>query len=498
MYLYCIIDLLSKAINSRFNLSDLLLFLAIANNIVSAIERSRRTIMILSPEYVQSEWCRMEYQKAQHEMLKLKHKIIPIVLADITEVKNIDTNLKSILNSVTYLEWPGNENSKKTDKFWKKLELSLPKKSSQQSLQSESISSDSCKISDIPSFDGLVPTSVVSSSISSSLDIRSGTESPTPSSEMIDNNSPRFQKNKRKDFKHFMDKLVRTKLFSRQDSNSSQAALVDDDTMASRSSCGSVSESTLSESTESICSTNETGHSYLNEINEDIESNSFMHSVYSDSNLRIGKGHSLDRLNTPQYFDRHEKVSERASERIRPSKRLKERFASSECEKDHCDDGQCSNCTDINGSKYHSESNSQEFLNKGYEEDTNDIIECENCLYERNRSDNNRVRISALDGSDQLRIQKLSRDNSSCPYCDHAFSRSQPYRGSAKQHKDAQNFEIMKQKKKRVASLPKNFRRKNIQRQDSAFITGDLRAGTHIEGNKATEVNSFIDVCENI
>lgn len=70
----------------------------------------------------------MEYQKAQHEMLKLKHKIIPIILQDISKVSKIDRNLKSILGAVTYLSWPGEENEKKAAYFWKQLELSLPKK----------------------------------------------------------------------------------------------------------------------------------------------------------------------------------------------------------------------------------------------------------------------------------------------------------------------------------------------------------------------------------
>ncbi|XP_060082255.1 uncharacterized protein LOC132561580 [Ylistrum balloti] len=101
---------------------------AIANNIISAIERSRRTIMILTPNYINSEWCRMEYQKAQHEMLKMRHKIIPIVLEDVSKCKTLDKNLKTILSTVTYIEWPGEEDSKRLEKFWKKIELSLPKK----------------------------------------------------------------------------------------------------------------------------------------------------------------------------------------------------------------------------------------------------------------------------------------------------------------------------------------------------------------------------------
>ncbi|XP_060577096.1 uncharacterized protein LOC132734378 isoform X2 [Ruditapes philippinarum] len=104
----------------------------ISNNIINAVEGSRRTIMVLTPRYVESEFTRFEYQKAQTEMLKRKHRIIPIMLEDISEVSDIDKNLKGIIGSVTYLEWPSTEDtsnsSKKLDKFWKRLQLSLPKK----------------------------------------------------------------------------------------------------------------------------------------------------------------------------------------------------------------------------------------------------------------------------------------------------------------------------------------------------------------------------------
>jgi len=40
----------------------------------------------------------------------------------------MDPNLKQIIKSVTYLEYPGTENEKKLSSFWERLELSLPKK----------------------------------------------------------------------------------------------------------------------------------------------------------------------------------------------------------------------------------------------------------------------------------------------------------------------------------------------------------------------------------
>ncbi|CAC5379569.1 unnamed protein product [Mytilus coruscus] len=101
----------------------------IANNIIRAVQGSRRTIMLLTPRYVQSEFTKFEYQMAQTEMLKRRHRIIPLVLDDISSVRSeLDPNLEQIIHSVTYLEWPGEEDSLKMHKFWKKLVLSMPKK----------------------------------------------------------------------------------------------------------------------------------------------------------------------------------------------------------------------------------------------------------------------------------------------------------------------------------------------------------------------------------
>ncbi|XP_046357925.2 uncharacterized protein LOC124136150 [Haliotis rufescens] len=119
----------------------------IANNIMKAVESSRRTIIILSPAYVESEWCMLEYQKAQHEMLKMKHRILPIVFGDMSKMKHMDKNLKQILNTVTYINWPGEENSKKLDRFWKLMVCGLPKKR-QDSDQSETSGGSSS--SDLP------------------------------------------------------------------------------------------------------------------------------------------------------------------------------------------------------------------------------------------------------------------------------------------------------------------------------------------------------------
>ncbi|XP_012934957.1 uncharacterized protein LOC106011102 [Aplysia californica] len=75
----------------------------------------------------------MEYQMAQHEMLKLKHKIIPVVLEDVSGIPTMDKNLRAIIESVTYIKFPGEEpiSSKLRTRFWKLLELAMPKKKSE-------------------------------------------------------------------------------------------------------------------------------------------------------------------------------------------------------------------------------------------------------------------------------------------------------------------------------------------------------------------------------
>ncbi|KAL3869473.1 hypothetical protein ACJMK2_042150 [Sinanodonta woodiana] len=125
-----LLPMLEKEMDFKLNihLKDFTVGETIANNIIQAVQNSRRTILVMSKNYVKSEFTRFEYQCAQQEMLQKKHRIIPILLEDITDIKDtIDPTLKVILNSVTYIVWPGENNPKELQKFWKRLELSMPK-----------------------------------------------------------------------------------------------------------------------------------------------------------------------------------------------------------------------------------------------------------------------------------------------------------------------------------------------------------------------------------
>ncbi|XP_036361282.1 probable serine/threonine-protein kinase DDB_G0272254 isoform X2 [Octopus sinensis] len=101
----------------------------ISNNIIESIQNSRRTLLVLTNDYIDSEWTRMEYQVAQQEMFKLRHRIIPVILGNFKDLDIKDKNLKFILETVTYLQWPSDsEGTHLQTAFWNNLKKTLRNK----------------------------------------------------------------------------------------------------------------------------------------------------------------------------------------------------------------------------------------------------------------------------------------------------------------------------------------------------------------------------------
>lgn len=91
----------------------------IADTIVQAIDSSRRTIMILSKNFIKSEWCRFEFKSAHHQVLRdRRRRLIVILLGDLPQ-KELDPDIQLYLKTNTYLQWG--------DKlFWQRLRFALP------------------------------------------------------------------------------------------------------------------------------------------------------------------------------------------------------------------------------------------------------------------------------------------------------------------------------------------------------------------------------------
>ncbi|KAF8788287.1 Protein toll like protein [Argiope bruennichi] len=93
----------------------------IADNIVRCLESSRRTVLVLSRNFLESEWCMFEFQTAHVQALKDHvHRIIIIKLGDLPKEKDLPKEIQMYLKSTTYLTWG--------DKyFWDNLFYCLPK-----------------------------------------------------------------------------------------------------------------------------------------------------------------------------------------------------------------------------------------------------------------------------------------------------------------------------------------------------------------------------------
>lgn len=92
----------------------------IGDNIIQAVESSRRTIMVLSENFIKSEWSRFEFKSAHHQVLRDRRKRLIVVLLGEVSKKELDPDIRLYLKANKYL--------RTSDKlFWEKLKFALPK-----------------------------------------------------------------------------------------------------------------------------------------------------------------------------------------------------------------------------------------------------------------------------------------------------------------------------------------------------------------------------------
>jgi hypothetical protein len=91
----------------------------LSDTIVQAVESSRRTIIVLSENFIKSEWSRYEFKSAHHQVLRDRRKrLIVILLGDVLP-RDLDPDLKLYLKNNTYLQWG--------EKLcWERLRFALP------------------------------------------------------------------------------------------------------------------------------------------------------------------------------------------------------------------------------------------------------------------------------------------------------------------------------------------------------------------------------------
>uniref|UniRef100_A0A3B5LQZ9 Toll-like receptor 2 n=1 Tax=Xiphophorus couchianus TaxID=32473 RepID=A0A3B5LQZ9_9TELE len=98
----------------------------IMDNIMSAIERSRRTIFVLSENFVQSDWCRYELDFSHFWLFEAGGDAAILILLEPLSKDDVPKRfckLRKLMSSTTYLEWPQDE--ERRPEFWRSLRNAL-------------------------------------------------------------------------------------------------------------------------------------------------------------------------------------------------------------------------------------------------------------------------------------------------------------------------------------------------------------------------------------
>ena len=126
---------------------DFLGGLPIVDNIEDAIRCSRKVIVIMSENFVNSDWC---VEEVHMTMSVDRSKFVVIMYSDVSAVRT-PTVIRRLLETTTYIEWA--EDAKAQELFWKKLRKALYTKNRviRQQESPANIESDSHVINLIPS-----------------------------------------------------------------------------------------------------------------------------------------------------------------------------------------------------------------------------------------------------------------------------------------------------------------------------------------------------------
>ncbi|XP_055934243.1 toll-like receptor 8 isoform X2 [Argiope bruennichi] len=96
---------------------------SVLNNIAAAIEQSRTTLLILSNEYLSSDWCKFEAEIAQHKLFEDTRNGLILILLEPLHKEKITKNLQYVIQTRTCIQWTKNTAGKKL--FWKRIRLAI-------------------------------------------------------------------------------------------------------------------------------------------------------------------------------------------------------------------------------------------------------------------------------------------------------------------------------------------------------------------------------------
>ncbi|XP_077978444.1 uncharacterized protein LOC144433914 [Glandiceps talaboti] len=102
----------------------------IVDNIIDSIQESRKTILVLTPNFVKSEWCFFEMEMALNRLFEESRDVLILVLLEPIPDKDLPRKLRKLFTKKTYIEWPKEDCHTARQLFWVKMEdaLKIPSK----------------------------------------------------------------------------------------------------------------------------------------------------------------------------------------------------------------------------------------------------------------------------------------------------------------------------------------------------------------------------------
>lgn len=121
-------ELENKGFKVRIHDRDFIPGVDIAENITIAIHNSRRIILIMTSDFLKSQWCMFELNMARMESLYSREGVncLLLILLEKSVVKEMPRSLLDIIESKSYLEYPDdnddNDSLQSLSVFWRNLE----------------------------------------------------------------------------------------------------------------------------------------------------------------------------------------------------------------------------------------------------------------------------------------------------------------------------------------------------------------------------------------
>jgi hypothetical protein len=93
---------------------------AIVDNIVDSIYDSRRIVTIVTPKFLESEWCKFEVDQGLRRAIEKPNTLVVVMLNEMP-LNQLPKSLLSFLSDVTFLQWDDG----KRDEMCKKMKSAL-------------------------------------------------------------------------------------------------------------------------------------------------------------------------------------------------------------------------------------------------------------------------------------------------------------------------------------------------------------------------------------